>query len=144
MCALEGRNQRREEDGRVSYFLPSIISFIASIRSDSFSPGAKNGSSNWSTVVGEAWPQIRQSCSSPNHISFWRTMYSVQTCCFAGSGAGGGARLVDDGSVAFLVDCRLAIRSTTWRIPELGISGICVARSATTRIPVKNVAGARI
>lgn len=139
---LVRRNLERRE---ITYFFPSIIAFIASIRSESESPGAKNGLSKSSTVVGVAWPQIRQSCSSPNHISFCRTIYSVQSRCLAGAAAASCASpCLFEGSLTLPVDWRLVMRRTTWRTPDLGISGIWVARSARTRTPVKKVAGVRL
>lgn len=127
------------------YFFPSNCSFMAAIRSANVSPETNMGLARSSTVVGVAWPQMRQSSSSPYHRSFWRTMYSVQSCCLGGA--------VDSTETSdlpvlttldFPVDCLLVIRTTTCRTPESGISGIWVARSDKTRIPVRRVAGVRL
>lgn len=85
---------------------------------------------------------MRQSSSSPVHLNFCRTMYSVQSCCLTFSTS----LLSEAGLTPRLerpVDCRLVIRTITCRTPELGSSGIWVARSETTRSPVKKVAGVR-
>lgn len=87
-------------------------------------------------------------------------MYSVQSCCLTATGSWlADADLVSGlkegdpadpwtgrlaGREMVLVDCRLVIRTTTCRTPESGKSGIWVARSETTRTPVKYVAEVRL
>ena len=112
----------------MAYLFPSIIAFIASIRSESESPGAKNGLSKSSTVVGVACPQILHSCSSPNHINFCSTIYSVQSRCLAGAASCASMAVSSTtprlfvGSLTLPVDWRLVMRRTTWRTPDLGIA----------------------
>lgn len=115
--------------------------------SDSVSPGAKNGLSRSSTVVGLAWPQILHSRSSPIHIIFCTTMYSVQSCVLTCGGLKVSSletlRLSPFTCWVVVVVWRLVMRTTTWRMPESGTSGICVARSETTWQPRKTVEGRR-
>lgn len=114
--------------------------------SDNVNPGAKNGFSRSSTVVGFAWPQILHSRSSPIHIIFCTTMYSVQSCVLTC----GGLKVSSLEPLRPPFTCcvvvvvwRLVMRTTTWRMPESGTSGICVARSDTTWQPRKMVEGRR-